>query len=109
MRRLITLAHAFPLSLVLLLALSSLAGLVSSCDNEDENTLRFTGTVTYIDLEGGFYGITGDDRKHYDPINLAQEFKKDGLRVRIEARERNDMGSIHMWGTLIEIHTIERI
>ncbi len=68
-----------------------------------------TGTVRFIPIEGGFYGIVGNDGEHYDPINLGKEFQVDGLRVRFEAKKRDDQASFHMWGTLIEIINIERI
>jgi hypothetical protein len=68
-----------------------------------------TGTVKYINLEGGFYGIVGDDGQSYDPINLASDFQQDGLRIRFEARTRSDLANVHMWGTLIEIISIEEL
>ena len=72
-----------------------------------EETASGTGTVKYVDLEGGFYGIVGDDDKQYDPMNLPQEFQRDGLRVRFQAKIRQDIASIHMWGKIIEITRIE--
>ncbi|MBI4101636.1 MAG: hypothetical protein HY443_01580 [Candidatus Nealsonbacteria bacterium] len=66
------------------------------------------GTVRFVDLERGFYGIEGDDGKKYDPINLAPEFQQNGLRVEISAKERKDVASIHMWGTIVEIVKIKR-
>jgi hypothetical protein len=72
-----------------------------------ENTVSGTGTVKYVDLEGGFYGIVSDDGKQYDPINLEQTYHEDGLRVRFQAKIRQDMASIHMWGTIIELTRIE--
>ena len=68
-----------------------------------------TGTVTHQDLEGGFYGIIGDDGKKYDPRNLGPEYQKDGLRVAFHATEARGMGSIHMWGTLVNLDSIEEI
>ncbi|MBI2847772.1 MAG: hypothetical protein HYX83_01205 [Chloroflexi bacterium] len=72
-------------------------------------TVSETGTLTFVDLEGGFHGILGDDGKKYDPINLSQEFHQDGLRVRFEGRLRTDLVSTHQWGTLIQITMIEKI
>lgn len=72
------------------------------------STLHFKGTVRYIDLEGGFWGIVSDDGKHYDPINLAKEYQQEGLRVAVEAVVANRVG-IHMWGTIVEIRTITKI
>jgi hypothetical protein len=68
-----------------------------------------TGTIQYIDLEGGFYGIMDDHENKYDPINLPEEFKEHGLRVKFSAKIREDIGSFHMWGTVIELTDIQQI
>jgi len=66
------------------------------------------GTIIYIELEGGFYGIINNDN-HYVPINLPPEFEMDGLRVKFKAKIRKDLVSIHMWGILIELTYINKI
>jgi len=68
-----------------------------------EGQIDISGTVVYKELEGGFFAIEGDGGKIYDPINLPDAFKKDGLKVNVNARLRNDMGSIRMVGDIIEI------
>lgn len=68
-----------------------------------------TGTIKYIGLEGGFYGIVANNDKHYDPIDLTSEFMKDGLRVRFKAKIRTDLGSYHMWGKIVELIYIYKI
>jgi len=73
------------------------------------NQFTTTGTVTYIDLEGGFYGIIGDNQENYDPINLPDKFQKEGLKVRFTAIYRDDLANFHMWGRIIEILQIEEI
>ena len=72
---------------------------------------RFTasGTVVFADLEGGFYGIVDDAGERYDPVNLGDEFKSDGLRIRFEAKVLRDRVSVHMRGRLVEILEIERL
>ena len=79
----------------------------ASCEGGDK--VSGTGTVTYVDLEGGFYGIIGDDGERYDPINLSQTCQEDGLRVRFNAKIRDDVASTHMWGTMVEITKIEKL
>jgi hypothetical protein len=64
------------------------------------------GTVRYISLEGGFYGIVGDDGKNYDPVNLPSGFQEDQLKVKFEGRILKDQVSFHMWGEIIEIESI---
>jgi hypothetical protein len=75
---------------------------------EGHAEIQGTGTVTYLSFEGGFYGIVGDDGKHYDPINMPQEFKVHGLRVRFTANF-TDYPSYHMWGYVVRLVSIERL
>ena len=67
------------------------------------------GTVTYIDLEGGFYGLIGYNQENYYPINLPDKFQKEGLKVRFTFKFRDDLANFHMWGRIIEILQIEEI
>ena len=72
-----------------------------------ESMIIETGTVTYVDLEGGFYGIAGEDNTNYDPVNLEEDFREDGLEVEFTAYPVEDMMSIRMWGQLVEIRSIQ--
>lgn len=67
------------------------------------------GTVQYVDLEGGFYGILGEDGAKYNPMNLSEAYKEDGLRVRFRFRSREDVMTTQMWGQNVEIIEIERV
>ncbi|WP_214020982.1 DUF333 domain-containing protein [Methanoculleus sp.] len=66
------------------------------------------GTITFVDLEGGFYGIVADDGRRYLPADLPAEYRQDGLRVLFSADVEEDGVGIHMWGTPAEIRSIER-
>jgi len=77
-----------------------------SVPNPDNHTFKIQGTVVYKSLEGGFFAIESDDGKTYDPINLPEVFKRDGLKVKVNAKLRKDVGSIHMVGDIIEIVNI---
>lgn len=65
------------------------------------------GTVQYVDLEGGFYGILGEDGTKYNPMNLGESYREDGLRVRFRFRSRDDVATTQMWGQNVEILEIE--
>jgi heat shock protein HslJ len=78
--------------------------LIFQARNNDH--MAFTGTVKWQTLESGFYAIDADDGKKYEPINLPSEYRVNGLRVRVTAKERDDMASINMYGTIIEITSI---
>jgi len=77
--------------------------------NPSNNIIEFDGTIKYIELEGGFYGIVDNNGNRYYPINLPEEYKIDGLNVHVKARIRRDIASIHMWGITIEIIGIYKL
>jgi len=74
-----------------------------------EGTIETTGTVTWIPLEGGFYGIIADDGTQYDPLNLPKEYAQDGFRIGFKAIEEPNMASIHMWGTIVTITSVRSV
>ncbi|MBN1411305.1 MAG: hypothetical protein JW969_10720 [Spirochaetales bacterium] len=92
--------YFFLLSAFIMLSLSCVSG-------KPDNPFTATGTVRYISLEGGFYGIETDTGEKYDPVNLEDQYKVDGLRVRVVAELRDDLSSFHMWGMIIEIKEIK--
>lgn len=74
-----------------------------------DRTISKQGTIHYIDLEGGFYGIIASTGEKYLPMNLAPEFRVDGLPVEFTARERLDLGTTAMWGVPVDLITIRAI
>jgi len=76
---------------------------------EPERTFSFTGTVTYVPLEGGFFGIVTDDGDRLDPVNLPAAVKQDGLRIRGLARKMTASIGFHMWGKRVEIESAEAL
>ncbi|TSA30447.1 MAG: hypothetical protein D4R68_00700 [Ignavibacteriales bacterium] len=80
-----------------------------SCSSLESDVKFTTGTVKYISLEGGFYGITTDDNKNLDPLNLSKEFQVDGKRIYFKYVEKKEMASFHMWGVIIEILEIREL
>lgn len=71
------------------------------------DVFEIVGNVTYKSIEGGFYAIDGDDGRKYDPINLPESFKKDGLKVKVTARLKKDAMGFHMYGAIIEVVNIK--
>lgn len=64
------------------------------------------GTVQYIELEGGFYGIVDEKGNRYQPLNLPRAFKKDGLPVAFRAEPAEGILTLQMWGTPVRITSI---
>jgi hypothetical protein len=70
-----------------------------------EDSIR--GTVVYVEVEGGFYGLVADDGARYDPGGLPEAFRRDGLRVKFAGKVLDDQMSFHMWGQIFQIDRIE--
>lgn len=68
-----------------------------------------SGTVKYISLEGGFYGIITDGNKNLDPVNLPEEFQVDGKRIKFDYKPTKDQVSFHMWGLIVELSNIKSL
>jgi hypothetical protein len=66
------------------------------------------GVIRYHELEGGFYAIQGKDGETYNPINLPEQFRQDGLPVAARLRFREEMMGIHQAGPLVEIVEIRK-
>ena len=76
---------------------------------EGSEWVNATGTLRWMDLEGGFWGIEGDDgRKFTLTGDVCDDLAQDGLRVHFEGRTRPDMGGIHMWGEYLDLGSIAR-
>jgi len=82
---------------------------LGGCLSGQASVVRGTGTITYQDIEGGFYGIVSDDGERYEIMGLPVEFQVDGLRVRFEGRLRYDLASFHMWGEILQLTHVERL
>jgi hypothetical protein len=68
-----------------------------------EKTVTGTGTITHMELEGGFYGLIASDGTRYLPLNLDDLFKVDGMNVTFEGILRDDVATIQQWGIPLEI------
>ncbi len=72
-------------------------------------TVTLTATVRHSALEGGFYYLHGDNGGDYDPRNLPTEYQQDGKRVKAKIQLRDDLVSIHQFGTVVEILEISEL
>lgn len=69
--------------------------------------MRIVGTIVWLDFEGGFWGIEGDDGAQYRPVEpLPERARVDGCRVRAEV-ERADVVSFAMWGQSVHVRSLD--
>ena len=71
--------------------------------------MTITGTVVHLDLEGGFWGIEGDDGKKYRPVDdLPDAVRRDGCRIEAEVEAANVL-SFAMWGRSVRVRAIKSL
>lgn len=69
----------------------------------------FDASIQFVSVEGGCWTIAPsppNEQVNYLPINLPEEFRQDGLKVRVEVKVRDDYGSVCMLGPVVEILSI---
>jgi hypothetical protein len=60
------------------------------------------------DLDGCTYVIELESGKKLEPINLTDDFQKEGLQVWVKYEEKKDIASICMMGTMVEVIDIKK-
>lgn len=90
-------------------ALLTLSLTLSGCLPAGRLAVTGSGTVHFVDLEGGFFGLVADDGTRYLPLNLPPAFRVDGLRVRFRGRPRPEVVTVTQWGTPLELLEIGRL
>ncbi len=84
-------------------------GSAEPAKNLVSSVIEGSGTVKHFDLDGKFWGIEMDDGEKLSPHDtLPEALRQDGLRVHVKAKEIKVGGCFHMWGTLVEILSIEK-
>lgn len=71
--------------------------------------MTIIGTVTYISLSGGFWGIVSDDGQQYLPVNnsLPADFQAEGIRLTAKATP-SSAATIYMWGLPVKLTNLQR-
>jgi hypothetical protein len=64
------------------------------------------GTVEFVDVEGGCWKIRADDGTSYEPLNMPEEFVRDGLRVAVVLSVVDNLGSFCQVGILVNVESI---
>lgn len=71
--------------------------------------MKITGTVVHEDLEGGFWGLIGDNGEKYRPVeSLPEAVREDGCRIEAVVEPVQAL-SFAMWGRNVRVHSIEKL
>lgn len=92
---------------VLAMPACGILGGVGVGDDEDENELESEGVVEFVDVEGGCWSLRSGNEV-YEPLNLPEGMKIDGLEVEFEGELRDDVATICQIGPVIELEEIRR-
>ena len=68
---------------------------------------KIEGESIHVDLEGGFYGIIDRAGNPYFAINMPEQYKYQGAKVRATFEKVPDAFSMTMWGEVIRIISFE--
>jgi len=81
------------------------AGVLLAHNGLCENNINMSvnGTIIKGNLDGCGWLIKGDDNKYYEPINLSDNLKKEGLKTTFKFKKIENYASICMAGQIVEI------
>jgi hypothetical protein len=65
--------------------------------------IQIKGTVHHLDLEGGLYVIRDAEGTTFNPANLPEAFRVDGMAIEADAQRREDLVSIGMVGPIVDL------
>lgn len=61
------------------------------------------GTVTFLNFEGGFYGIVTDNNEKLLPVNLQQSLLLEGTKLALKGEVMQGMATTQQWGKVFKI------
>jgi hypothetical protein len=91
------------------LGVAAVVGATAGCDlfDSDDDTISIRGTIEYSPLEGGCWLIVASDQTRYEPVDLPDEYRTDGLCVLASLRPV-DVVTVCMMGTPVEVVEIAK-
>ena len=78
-------------------------GLIPPATAPQSEILTGSGWIQFVGVEGGCWVIKSADGNRYEPINLSDAFRKDGLAVRYVLKTRPDVATLCMVGRPVEV------
>lgn len=75
----------------------------------DMKQLAMTGTVHFLEMEGGFYGIITDKGVKLLPMGLDKKYMVSGTIINFDGEFVKDRATIQQWGQLFRVKSIKLI
>lgn len=83
--------------------------ILSSNSDTESLEVSTTGVIYLIDVEGGCWKILATDGTKYEPINLEEEYKETGLKVKFEGEIQKEVVTTCQVGIPIKLTEIEEV
>ena len=90
----------------ILLTLGACHSMTSPGQLELGRSYSVEATVRFLDIEGGCWALETKQYGRVEPMGLDSSYKKDGLKVNVVLKIRNDVGSICMVGPIVSVEQI---
>lgn len=66
-------------------------------------TITIEGTITFKNIEGGFWAMLDKDNKKWRFVNLPTQYQKEGLVTTLKVRLIDEVVSVIMWGKPVAV------
>lgn len=77
--------------------------------SNNDKQLWQEGTLTFLNFEGGFFGIITNQGTKLLPMNLTKKFHQHKAKIRFKGEIQQGLLTIQQWGTPFKISAIELI
>lgn len=81
---------------------------VPACRRSTSDLVSGTGTLL-VTGDCHAWHVHADSGRYYQLLNLAPEFQRSDLRVRFTLKERNDLASACMMGSMADVVSMTRL
>lgn len=70
---------------------------------EKQNMITVKGTIVYKQIEGGFWGLDGENGKKYMPSGINKDLLKDGMIVEVTGYVLEDVMTFQQYGQSLKV------
>ncbi len=69
---------------------------------------EYSGTIQFLDIEGGVWVLTLPSGQHYALFRAPKELLQEGLEVTIQGQLKEDMVTVAQVGPVLEVKSFRR-
>lgn len=77
--------------------------MTSAPSGSKQNLLTLTGTLRYLQIEGGFFGFESDNGKKYTFKGLEPTLRVANIRLKVTGFIREDIMTTTQYGSVLEV------